>query len=282
MTKQVWLPVDGAILKKLREDSGIEQSTLAKIYAVSNCHVKQLEEGGESSFYTPAIKLATGRKLLMHFGADVQPFKEKSAQQQMPELETPVVIPTNRFAITYSVILELVKNKKYMRFQYVGAGVLFLGFVILIFYFSKTQIEVKTVNQIAQSEPATPMVTSPVQAKAIEPITTPSKEVAFKGDKEISVECHWGKEPTTLIGNQPTKPGDYVHVVANMGGTICVKDAVSNLQVLQLKSAQSQTVRGRPPFEIFSHNLNEFKLFYQGHLLRLPRNDIKNITLKEQ
>jgi len=60
MTKQVWLPVDGAMLKKLREDSGIEQSTLAKIYAVSNSHVKQLEEGGESSFYTPAIKQQQG------------------------------------------------------------------------------------------------------------------------------------------------------------------------------------------------------------------------------
>jgi DNA-binding XRE family transcriptional regulator len=77
MTKQVWLPADGALLKKLREDAEVEITTIARQHSLSKTQVKQLEEGGDSSFYSPSIKLATGRKLLMHFGADVQPLEEE-------------------------------------------------------------------------------------------------------------------------------------------------------------------------------------------------------------
>jgi len=85
-----------------------------------------------------------------------------------------------------------------------------------------------------------------------------------------------------VFGNQPTKSGDYVHVIANSDSSICVKDATGKVQVLHLKNSQSLTIRGRQPFELFSSNLNEIKLFYQGNLLRLPNSNIKNITLKEQ
>jgi hypothetical protein len=33
--------------------------------------IKQLEEGGESAFYTPEIKFTMGRKLIRSFGVDV-------------------------------------------------------------------------------------------------------------------------------------------------------------------------------------------------------------------
>lgn len=80
MQNQVWSSADGALLKKLREEAGVEVITLARQHSLSSSQVKQLEDGGDSSFYTQSIKLATGRKLLMHFGADVQPL------EQTPEL----------------------------------------------------------------------------------------------------------------------------------------------------------------------------------------------------
>ena len=89
MTKQVWLPVDGALLKKLREDAGVEVTTLARLHSLSTSQIKQLENGGDSSFYTPSIKLATGRKLLMHFGADIQPLEKVPDPDRAQELETP-------------------------------------------------------------------------------------------------------------------------------------------------------------------------------------------------
>ena len=87
MHNQVWSSADGALLKKLREEAGVEVITLARLHSLSTSQVKQLEDGGGSGFYTQSIKLATGRKLLMHFGADVQPLEQKPESKPVQEEE---------------------------------------------------------------------------------------------------------------------------------------------------------------------------------------------------
>ena len=274
MTKQVWLPVDGALLKKLREDAGIEITTLARLHSLSTSQIKQLENGGDSSFYTPSIKLATGRKLLMHFGEDVQPLEQVLEQLHAQELET----PAKEVHATQATNDVSGKKISLLNLQIVGAVVVFLSLIYWILFQSVSVIEKEPVIVGKQ-----PTISSPIAAMANE--TKPISSTALSSveiHKESPNECKWGNEPTSLFVNQPTKLGDYVHVIANTDGSICVRDATSKVQILHLRSSQSQTIRGRPPFEIFSSNLNEFKLFYQGNLLRLPSSNIKNITLKEQ
>ena len=53
MSNQIWLPKDAALLKELREAAKINISALAIDYALSKTQIKQLEEGGDSSFYSP-------------------------------------------------------------------------------------------------------------------------------------------------------------------------------------------------------------------------------------
>ena len=274
MTKQVWLPVDGALLKKLREDAGVEITTLARLHSLSTSQIKQLENGGDSSFYTPSIKLATGRKLLMHFGADIQPLEKVPDPDRAQELET----PAKAVDATQATDVELEKKNSLLSLQIVGAAVVLISLIYWSFFHSAV---------VSDKEPVAvgkkPMATSPIAAMANE--TKPnSSTVSTSAElrKESPQECKWGNEPSSLFASQPTKPGDYVHVIANTDGSICVRDATSKVQILHLTSSQSQTIRGRAPFEIFSNNLNEFKLFYQGNLLRLPSSNTKNITLKEQ
>jgi len=274
VTKQVWLPVDGALLKKLREDAGVEITTLARLHSLSTSQIKQLENGGDSSFYTPSIKLATGRKLLMHFGEDVQPLEQVLEQLHAQELET----PAKEVHATQATNDVSGKKISLLNLQIVGAVLVFLSLIYWILFQSVSVIEKEPVIVGKQ-----PTISSPIAAMANE--TKPISSTALSSveiHKESPNECKWGNEPTSLFVNQPTKLGDYVHVIANTDGSICVRDATSKVQILHLKSFQSQTIRGRPPFEIFSSNLNEFKLFYQGNLLRLPSSNIKNITLKEQ
>jgi DNA-binding XRE family transcriptional regulator len=274
MTKQVWLPVDGALLKKLREDAGVEITTLARLHSLSTSQIKQLENGGDSSFYTPSIKLATGRKLLMHFGADIQSLEQEDEQPPAQDLET----PAKAVDATQATDVELEKKNSLLSLQIVGAAVVLISLIYWSFFHSAV---------VSNKEPVAvgkkPMATSPIAAMANE--TKPnSSTVSTSAElrKESPQECKWGNEPSSLFASQPTKPGDYVHVIANTDGSICVRDATSKVQILHLTSSQSQTIRGRAPFEIFSNNLNEFKLFYQGNLLRLPSSNTKNITLKEQ
>ena len=274
MTKQVWLPVDGALLKQLREDAGVEITTLARLHSLSTSQIKQLENGGDSSFYTPSIKLATGRKLLMHFGADIQPLKQVPEQPPAQEIET----SAKAVDATQATDVELEKKNSLLSLQIVGAALVLISLIYWSFFHSAV---------VSDKEPVAvgkkPMATSPIAAMANEtkPIgSTVSTSAELR--KESPQECKWGNEPSSLFASQPTKPGDYVHVIANTDGSICVRDATSKVQILHLTSSQSQTIRGRAPFEIFSNNLNEFKLFYQGNLLRLPSSNTKNITLKEQ
>ena len=272
MTKQVWLPVDGALLKKLRIDAEVEITTLARTHSLSTTQVKQVEDGGDSSFYSPAIKLVTGRKLLMHFGADVEPLElaPEPIKTQEPEIAT--VIET----------VETEKIKTPPRLLIVSAVVIFTGLALSGVYLSTANSESRQEKSSQQSPPITPIATSQAERKTTSFTEAISSEIKTKTMDETPSECKWGNEPISVVGYQPTKPGDYVHVVANMDGAICIKDATSKLHVLHLKSVQSQTIRGRPPFDIFSQNLNGFKLFYQGNLLRLPNRGIQNITLKEQ
>ena len=125
MTKQVWLPVDGALLKKLREDAGVEVTTLARLHSLSTSQIKQLENGGDSSFYTPSIKLATGRKLLMHFGADIQPLEQVPEQPPAQELET----PAKAVDATQATDVELEKKNSLLSLQIVGAALVLISLI---------------------------------------------------------------------------------------------------------------------------------------------------------
>jgi hypothetical protein len=275
MTKQVWLPADGALLKKLREDAEVEITTLARQHSLSKTQVKQLEEGGDSSFYTPSIKLTTGRKLLMHFGAIVQPLEEVEINQ------TKTSEPEIKAAIDRKSI-DTQQNRNSLQFQIIGVLVVFIGIALSNGYLFSAETETKPSNLTKQSEITKPIAEITEEPKSIDVNSELPKKSIIKNTNLNVSECEWSNEAKSIAGYQPTKPGDYVHVVANTDGAICVRDATSKLQVLNLKNTQSQTVRGSPPFEIFSNNLHQFKLFYQGNLLRLPSNDVKNITLEEQ
>ena len=274
MTNQVWLPVDGALLKKLREDAGVEITTLARLHSLSSSQVKQLENGGDSSFYTPAIKLATGRKLLMHFGADVNPIEQAPEQYHPQELKPPAEEVNTEQVKTVS----LRHINSFSRPQIVGVLLVLICLVYWVFFKSAPVGQKEMLTTSKPVSIALPTESINAETKPIaSTLPTPAET-----RKESSPECIWGNDPVPVFGNQPTKSGDYVHVIANSDSSICVKDATGKVQVLHLKNSQSLTIRGRQPFELFSSNLNEIKLFYQGNLLRLPNSNIKNITLKEQ
>jgi hypothetical protein len=276
MTKQVWLPADGALLKKLREDAEVEITTIARQHSLSKTQVKQLEEGGDSSFYNPSIKLATGRKLLMHFGADVQPLKEEVEINQTETSEPEITAAIDRKSI------DTQQNRNSLQFQIIGVLVVIIGIALSNGYLFSAETETKPSNLTKQSEITKPIAENTEQPKSIDVNSEVLKNPSIKTTNLNLSGCEWSNQAKSIAGYQPSKPGDYVHVVANTDGAICIKDATSKLQVLNLKNTQSQTVRGSPPFEIFSNNLHQFQLFYQGNLLRLPSNDVKNITLDEQ
>ena len=71
MSKLRWLPEHAEQLKRLRLAAGIEITTLAKKHSISSSQVRQLEESGDSTFYSPEIKYTVGRKLIRSLGEEI-------------------------------------------------------------------------------------------------------------------------------------------------------------------------------------------------------------------
>ena len=296
MTHSVWLPEHGALLKKLREDAGVEITTLARTHSLSTSHIKQLEEGGDSAFYTASIKLATGRKLLMHFGADVETIattQEVTAShtgevaEVVSRTDVKEIAPDRNFDV-----LQSKSSLRNLRLLLSGAALLFLGFAFSNVYLSKKDVDLKVLQSTDNQTPSTlsklstlsktSSTLAQVESKPVEVLAAPISSAVAQTVQDESPQCKWSEDSPNLSGHQPNKIGDYVHLVARVEGAICVKDATGKVQVLSLKTSQSQTVRGRQPFQIYSLNLAQFQIFYQGNLLRLPNEKIQNITLKEQ
>ena len=212
----------------------------------------------------------------MHFGADVQTLEEKVEinQTETPEPEITAAIDRK------NIITQ--QNRNSLQFQIIGVLVVIIGIALSNGYLFSAEPVTKPINLTKQSEITKPIAENSEETKNIDVNSELTTKPAIKNTNPNVSECEWSNEAKSIAGYQPTKRGDYVHVVANTDGAICVRDATSKLQVLNLKNTQSQTVRGSPPFEIFSNNLHQFQLFYQGNLLRLPSNDVKNITLEEQ
>ena len=61
---RTWTDADGSRLKRLREALGWDLPALARRCALSVTQVRQLEEGGESAFYSAEIKFAAGQRVL--------------------------------------------------------------------------------------------------------------------------------------------------------------------------------------------------------------------------
>jgi hypothetical protein len=65
-----WRSEDGQLLRRLREEAGIDALVFARNNTLSLAQLKELELGGNGCFYTPAIKHNTGVKLLKKLGHD--------------------------------------------------------------------------------------------------------------------------------------------------------------------------------------------------------------------
>ncbi len=76
-----WQSSDGITLKSLRQSAGMSVPVLAKKASLSTEQLMQLEEGGSHLFYSQAIKLRSGQRVLAILGFE---FTEPPAIKDVP------------------------------------------------------------------------------------------------------------------------------------------------------------------------------------------------------
>lgn len=281
MSTQTWLPTDGEFLKKLREEACVDVTAIARENNLSINQINQLENGGDSSFYSPTIKLAAGRRLLLYFGADLvsNPKSPGPISKQGVVLESHSQKKLVQYYETNSNFL--IKPKRIFPFSGLFFLAVLAGLVVASVYFPWLRIDMEL--NFATNQPTHTSTDLLPLVKSMPAITSLSAASETTSNNFVeSTRCSWMGDSIPLSGHKPTKQGDYVYLIAKTDAVICVRDSQNKVHVLQMKNMQAQTIRGQPPFEISSITLDQFQVFFQGNLLRMPKNHVTKIILNEQ
>ena len=130
--------------------------------------------------------------------------------------------------------------------------------------------QVDTASAPSTSTQAAPEKSSMSAATATEKIETPQL---------LNTSCQWTDQVTELQASAPRKRGEYVHIVALVNATVCIKDGDQRVASLSLASGQARSIYGPPPFRVYSPNLSLVKIYFQGEYIKLPSEDIRQIKL---
>jgi len=281
MSKFIWLPEHCEQLRSLRIAAGIDISTLASNHSLSKMQIKQLEEGGESAFYTPEIKFTVGRKLIRSFGVEVVNIEHKEEAIEsglfavVGELPAPLVegvAHTKLIKILEPFNFRVSTNQLYL----ICFGVTLIA---LFFFLSQRPDSMKEdlgkqINA-SHTEQKAVFLPSVVSDKGL-------SSTAKMNKISLSTECDWDTRSIEKIAPKPMKPGNYVHLVASDSVSVCVMDHANEIKTLSFKPMEAKTVHGQPPFKIFSHEFSKIKLYYQGNLIRIPKPFPEQIILNEK
>ena len=302
----LWGPEKEALLKRLRLSAGIDLATLARRNIVSTVQVRQLEEGGDSSFYSPEIKFSVGKKLLKYLGHDL---KAELAVEQLltpsPDLAQEKALsvePSLSEKVSIEIAAETLMPQSSDNLPLQTANqtssivlTLFLSGVVLFvtvwFWLgnsassppeavkntpaelkSETTVETTAVSLIEKSPSST---NSDNFIVSLQTNSTP-KELA---KSESQSACIWNNAEVEVRPDAAQKAGEYVHVVAQQASTVCIMDGQKRVATLNLLVGEARSIYGLPPFRVYSADLNLIKVYFQGQLIKLNSQEITQIKL---
>ncbi len=128
-------------------------------------------------------------------------------------------------------------------------------------------------------------VDAPVATPApvsIEPAAEPAPRVAPVAVQDQRSKCHWSDQEIKLQPLVVRTEGNYVHFVASGDVRVCVLDGQQKTSVLSLKAGDAKSVRGAAPWHVYSRNMSELKVFFQGYHVPVPDSKITQISLMER
>ena len=301
-----WGPENEALLKSLRLRAGVDIATLARRNMVSTTQVRQLEDGGDSSFYSLNIKFSVGKKLLKYLGhelkAEVAFEQALTTSPDLAHVETPSIETLDSKISSSNTAAEALipepndnlpphteNQNSSMVFPLFLSGVAL--FVAVWFWLgheaasppeavkntppelkSETKVDSTAVSLTEKS----PSSTNSENA-AIGPQTDSSLKELAKPDTQSA--CNWTAVEEEVQPDAPRKAGEYVHVVAQQASTVCIMDGQKRVATLNLQVGEGRSIYGLSPFRVYSADLNLVKVYFQGQLIKLNSQEITQIKL---
>ena len=312
---------DAAYLRELHEASGMDETQLARIACLSVAQVRQLIAGGESLFYSQAVKRQAYKRLLLILGAP-PPSQLETGVETRPEGPPPaktiddiVALSERNQYLEYRPVVDFLRDLRLRIVQWrqpLAALVLLLIASVLLMAnwpspeaSSESSLAAPAVTQANASKPAPTSVTSTsiaptVSAPAAEPVADnkaaekagekPSDKVADKAiDKPVvsaasdAKACaHRNDKLPEVMPTVATKEGRYVYLVSPTDAVVCVVDANRQATVVNLKAGEGRSVYGASPWQVSGSDLSKVQIFFQGWRVALPEGASQAIALTEK
>jgi cytoskeleton protein RodZ len=304
--RSVYDTCDPDYLRQLRETSGVEETWLARTACLSLAQVRQLEEGGDSLFYSSTIKRQAYKRLLMILGAeppsvvvDVVATPDPSVVHDLDE-----IIAMDEKNLEHRSMADLFQTvRSHLAQHKASALVVFMvgvtaaaSLVIPIPGTEQTSVAerapVKTPESLtlaALSVPAEPAASAPPVAQVPTLVSSTaesasiSASVAATTSASVSASCQYTRDVLPQISPlAATKPSRYVHMVAAADVTVCVVDGNQQASLLKLKAGESQSVFGAAPWQVSSTKLAQLQIYFQGWRVALPEGTDQRVALIEK
>lgn len=293
-------PIDrvrGELLREWRVSQQCDVTTLASRANLSVAQILQLESGGTTLFYTPAIKENAARKVANLLGGD--PSSVIRPMDDTPWVGGPSVVEE-----LVELSLQRAKAAQAQSFfsrppRWLLGLMLTMGLLVVGSLWLQHQVSLGSVRSLWQAsisilvpapqpetapvvsaKPSSAPVAAAVALAAPEalaaPAALPSEKIASGADL-----CHKSQAAAVLTPASPSKAGDMVYLVAQKAGAICVVDGSGRSTVLSLQSSEARSVYGTAPWRVHFEQPEQAQLFFQGVRLRLPDASVTTVALQE-
>ena len=283
-----WTDFDGAQLKAAREKAGVDSFAYARKVNLSTAQLLELEEGGNSYFYTSSIKFNTGKKLLSSFGGitEYERLSEEAlSQSRIESIEVETILEASSQAIQAEQnVGHSIAKKPLVILTAIVAICIAYAFVTYPSKSSKSPEAVQPLitSQVSNAEKSavtdSPAISTKADIVSAAANTAPKSVTSLKNESNQST-CMWSESAPNVSASKATKDGNYVYLIATKELVACIKDGQNIQTTINLKPNQPHNITGNAPFKINSAELNSLNIFYQGSKIQLPKQGITEIIL---
>jgi hypothetical protein len=281
-----WTESDGIELKRSRENAGYDVYSYSRQNNISTFQLLELEEGGNSYFYTTSIKYNVGKKLLNSLG-------QKSKHQL--QSETAKVQTQKDSEVLDTFLVDAIHHQpKKITNNFLTATKIYIYatalIVVLVSYAFVTHTNTSSRIEDSTQRLVTSQVSVSSPSSSAESISTRTETRTFLEESTTTKaiptatptkqnECNWTDNSVDVSATKATKEGNYVYLVAIKELVVCIKDQTDKVSIVNFKANESQNIYGVAPLKLQSNDLDSINIFYQGSKIRLPKEGVTQINL---
>lgn len=302
--------IQGQVLKTARENMRLNPAELATKACLSKKHITELEEGGISSFYSPAHKVRVAKKVSVLLGLDenqalVYPGSDLAKQESLrfdaspepviaetaqevaqPKKEVKVESkPVEASAPERVVSLESIRpsypdhEQKQPQSRRSLISIILVILVAGGLYLTKDEIT-QLVTPAPKPVPLSVEEMPPAEDKPAEAATP----TATATTPPLPSEAGCPKADASVAAysvSEPSKAGNFVFIQAKTKQTICVVDASGKSSLQTIEAGGNHTFGGKAPFTVLSNGLGSLSIYFQGRPVRPANEQARTIRLEE-